>query len=43
MSMMKNLTKAMAAYGEMLNKIGGARLTSLRNAPHLGYSITHLK
>ena len=28
---------------EMLNKIGGARLMSLRNAPHLGYSVTHLK
>jgi len=23
MSMMKNLSKSMAAYGEMLNKIGG--------------------
>ena len=28
---------------ELLNKIGGARLVSLKNAPHLGYSITHLK
>ena len=28
---------------ELLNKIGGARLVSLKNAPHLGYSNTHLK
>ena len=28
---------------ELLNKIGGARLMSLKNAPHLGYSNTHLK
>ena len=26
-----------------LDKIGGARLMSLRIAPHLGYSNTHLK
>ena len=30
-------------HQELLNKIGGARLVSLKNAPHLGYSITHLK
>ena len=30
-------------HQDMLNKIGGARLVSLKNAPHLGYSITHLK
>ena len=30
-------------YNDLLNKIGGARLMSLRNAPHLGYSVTHLK
>ena len=28
---------------ELLDKIGGNRLMSLKNAPHLGYSITHLK
>ena len=26
-----------------LDKVGGKRLMSLKNAPHLGYSITHLK
>jgi len=30
-------------HQELLNKIGGARLVSLKNAPHLGYSNTHLK
>jgi glutaconate CoA-transferase subunit A len=30
-------------HQDLLNKIGGARLMSLRNAPHLGYSNTHLK
>ena len=30
-------------HNDLLNKIGGARLLSLRNAPHLGYSNTHLK
>ena len=30
-------------HNDLLNKIGGARLVSLRNAPHLGYSNTHLK
>ena len=30
-------------HNDLLNKIGGARLVSLKNAPHLGYSITHLK
>lgn len=30
-------------HNDLLNKIGGARLMSLRNAPHLGYSNTHLK
>ena len=30
-------------HQDLLNKIGGARLMSLKNAPHLGYSITHLK
>ena len=30
-------------HNDLLNKIGGARLMSLRNAPHLGYSVTHLK
>ena len=28
---------------ELLDKIGGNRLMSLKNAPHLGYSNTHLK
>lgn len=31
------------SHQDLLNKIGGARLMSLKNAPHLGYSITHLK
>jgi len=30
-------------YPDLLNKIGGARLMSLKNAPHLGYSNTHIK
>ena len=30
-------------HQELLDKIGGARLMSLRIAPHLGYSNTHLK
>ena len=30
-------------HSELLDKIGGKRLMSLRNAPHLGYSNTHLK
>ena len=30
-------------YNELLDKIGGKRLMSLKNAPHLGYSNTHLK
>ena len=30
-------------HGELLDKIGGKRLMSLKNAPHLGYSVTHLK
>jgi len=30
-------------HNDMLNKIGGHRLMSLRNAPHLGYSNTHIK
>ena len=30
-------------HQDLLNKIGGARLMSLKNAPHLGYSNTHLK
>ena len=30
-------------HNDLLNKIGGARLVRLKNAPHLGYSNTHLK
>ena len=30
-------------HAELLDKIGGNRLMSLKNAPHLGYSVTHLK
>ena len=28
-------------HDELLNKVGGARLMALRNAPHLGYAVRH--